>query len=552
MFGSNKIIAIDIGAGNICLGVFAPMKSGGIQLVDFAIESLGVEGGDDESRSCLITALHGLIHDHDIKPGPVLLTIPGQQVFSRFVRLPPVSEDKIDQIVRYEAQQNVPFPINEVVWDYQLIGGSEGEVDVMLAAVKLDLVETLCQAVEQLGFEPELVDVAPLALYNTVRYNYDELPACTLVVDMGARSTDLIFIEEGRVFSRSIPAGGNAITNQIMKEFDQSFEDAEEIKKTHGFVAFGGAYEAPSSEVADKVSKSVRSVMTRLHAEIGRSVNFYRTQQQGTKPGLILLTGGSSVLPYTDRFLEEKLSVKVDFLNPFQNVTVGQNIDDKEIASSANRLGEVVGSSLRKMMSCPIEIDLLPPSVRAQKAMRKKLPFFIVTAFCLVLVAGVWCAYFLKLEKLAGKRLAKIEARVCDLQVEAVEMSKVESEMALIEKKKMELINLSTSRSQRFKRVQAIHRQLPAGMWIIGLSGRDEGGSGGDKQGKDGTVRILELEGRAYVDKHPNGQSVTRFAEKLGALKEFEKSKISWMPAPGDDPVMKFKIELILNKSVQL
>ena len=113
---------------------------------------------------------------------------------------------------------------------------------------------------------------------------------------------------------------GNTITQQIMREFKVSFDDAEQLKLAHAFVAFSGAHEEVKSETIQKVSKSVRSVMTRMHAEINRSINFYRSQQGGKPPALVLLTGGTSVIPFTDTFLREKLSVEVDYFNPFLNV----------------------------------------------------------------------------------------------------------------------------------------------------------------------------------------------------------------------------------------
>jgi len=575
MFKSDRILALDIGASNIRLGIFRALRSGGIELIDFAVESLGLEGATDEGYANLSMAVKNLIREQGLKPGPALISVSGQQVFSRFVRLPPVGPDKVDQIVRFEAQQNVPFPINEVVWDYQLIGGLEGEVDVMLAAIKSDISEGICRAVMSAGLQPELIDVAPLALYNTVRYNYDQLPACTMVVDIGARSTDLIFIEEGRVFNRSIPVGGNTITRQVMKEFDQPFGDADEIKKNHGFVAFGGAYEAPSSEVADKVSKSVRSVMTRLHAEIGRSVNFYRTQQEGTGPSLVLLTGGSSVLPYMDKFLEEKLGVRVEFLNPFQNVAVGGGIPDERIAANAHLMGEVVGTSLRKMMSCPIEVNLLPQSVRAEKEMKKKFPFFIAAAFSLVLVVAVWCAYFVKLSNMSEKRLEVISARSSALKSIEREMEKVESDIAVVERRKEKLTKLAEGKSKWIEVLMAIHEQLPEGMWISGLrkkeaaspraaaSGLAFGRAGRsraaaaepEKPAEDGVERtVIELDGLAYADIHKSGESVTRLVEDLVAREEFHQSSdISWLPARGDnDHLMKFKIDLVLESSVEL
>jgi Tfp pilus assembly PilM family ATPase len=110
--------------------------------------------GEGDRIPHIVTTLKDLMHERSIKPGLALITVAGQSVFSRFVRLPPVDKDKVYQIILYEAQQNVPFPIDEVVWDYQLIGRGEGELDVMLAAIKAEIIVGLTDAVEQAGHRP--------------------------------------------------------------------------------------------------------------------------------------------------------------------------------------------------------------------------------------------------------------------------------------------------------------------------------------------------------------------------------------------------------------
>ncbi|MDR0994559.1 MAG: pilus assembly protein PilM, partial [Verrucomicrobiota bacterium] len=205
------ILTLDIGSHTLKLAEFAEVR-GGLEMTRYAVSDLGMDPQGDTDRSqYIITTIHDLLRESGCKPGPVLMSISGHMVFSRFVKLPPVEPEKVYQIIQYEAQQNVPFPMNEVVWDYQLISGNNGDVDVMLAAIKTDIIESLCDCVRFAGLTPDLVDMAPMALYNAVRYNYDNLPPCTLVVDIGARSTDLIFIEAGRVFSRNVPVAGNQI-----------------------------------------------------------------------------------------------------------------------------------------------------------------------------------------------------------------------------------------------------------------------------------------------------------------------------------------------------
>ena len=134
----------------------------------------------------------------------------------------------------------------------------------------------------------------PMALYNAFRYNYSELTGCSLIIDIGARTTNLIFVETKKVFSRSIPTGGNTITAAIAKDFNEAFGAAEERKKRDGFVSLGGSYADPEDPDAARVSKITRNTMTRLHAEITRSVSFYRSQQGGAQPARVFLAGGTA------------------------------------------------------------------------------------------------------------------------------------------------------------------------------------------------------------------------------------------------------------------
>ncbi len=552
MFASDRVLALDVGAFSLKMAEFVGLKSGGIQLVKFAIGTLEYgDEGESDRLTYIVTTIRELMREQGIKPGPVVMSVSGQSVFSRFVKLPPVDSDKVYKIILYEAQQNVPFPMEEVVWDYQLIGGGEGELDVMLAAIKAEIIENLTDSVTAGGLDPDLVDVAPTALYNAVRYNYEEIEGCTLIVDIGARSTDLIFLEDGHICIRCIPVAGNAITQQIMREFKLSFEDAEEMKRAHAYVAFGGAYEGPPSEVADRVSKSVRTVMTRMHAEINRSINFYRSQQGGSAPKTILLTGGTSVIPYTDTFLRDKLKVPVDYLNPFRNVAVSEEISAEEIAHHVHLLGEVVGLGLRRVLSCPIELNLLPPKIRARKALRKKVPYFAASAVGLVLLLGIWSGFLYKMGTLARQNLEGVRGRVEELGRVEAQLIEAEHNLRSVREKVDFLLDLGDKRTRWLEILDGIHAVIPDGMWLVALVPHVENAgdstSGGEKHE---VIRRIEITGRAYLDKVRRGEPIREFRDRLRASPFFtDETDIMWQPSPGpEDYVRQFKIVLVLQE----
>jgi type IV pilus assembly protein PilM len=206
-------------------------------------------------------------------------------VFSRFVKLPPVQGDKLAQIVEFEARQNVPWQLDEVSWDYEVVSKSDvGEVEVVLAAMKCEPLNEMHEEVVSCGIKVVGVDVGPLSLYNAFRYSYPDVDEPALVVDLGARSTNLVFVDGERFFTRNLLVGGAAVTNAIAKEFSIPFAEAERQKRSQGFVALGGAVEDHPDEGVNAMSKVMRNSMTRLHAEIMRTITFYRSQQGGSAP----------------------------------------------------------------------------------------------------------------------------------------------------------------------------------------------------------------------------------------------------------------------------
>ena len=414
MLASDKILAVDIGASTIKVGEFQISKTHGLRLLNFNHADLGLDPEHEEERKSLIVAkIRNALREKAMKARHVVFSVSGQSVFTRFVKLPPVEESKVEQIIQYEAQQNVPFPIDEVIWDHQLLGRTEqGELEVVLLAIKSDIIEDLNEGVESAGLHTEIVDVAPMALINAVRYNEGEIDGCTMVVDMGARTTNLLFLEKSRIYSRPIPIAGNAITQNIAAEFNIPFLDAERLKCAKGFVALGGAYEEPDDEQQARISKIIRNVMTRLHSETVRSINYWKSQQGGKAPTRMLLSGGSSIMPYADRFFQEKLQLPVQLFNPLRNVEISEHISREELAKCAHFFGEVVGLGLRRVTHCPLEVNLLPKSIQDRKKTQLKRPYFFGAALAVLLIPLCWLMYENKTTELKKRERDEVKLEV--------------------------------------------------------------------------------------------------------------------------------------------
>ena len=565
MLSKDRILAADIGTNAVKLAEFVPSKGGTVELLNFAIESLGLAPGEDHLRSQVVTTtLQEMMREKGIKPGPAVICVSGQQVFSRFVKLPPVDKDKIAQIVAYEAQQNVPFPIEEVVWDYQLIGSTEDEMDVMLAAIKGDIVQDLTDAATAAGLTPEVVDVAPMAVYNAARFSYPDQSGCTLLVDIGGRSTDLIFLEEGRVFIRSIPVAGNAITQQLMREFDLSFEDADLLKEQIGYVGLGGVYTNTSDERAEQVSKVCRNVMTRMHAEINRSISFYRGQQGGSKPQLLLLTGGTSKLPNTDRFFHDKLKIDVDYFNPFENVPIHDSIDTEEATNSLYQLGQVVGLALRRTLSCPIEINLMPDSIKAQKALRQRRPIFVAAGLAAVLALAVWCGYFYKMAGLAGQKYDKVNQEVTSLKGTKSKLQKIQARYDELESQVDDLVSLDPKRTEWVQILDELRTRVPEGMWLTSVVAEapltaeqiaeEAAANPSAEEDEAAPIRVPGIQGVTISGvgwkKQVSTQAPLQFRDQLreSALFSEETELISAPPPSDSEKLRRFSMRLVLEK----
>ena len=427
MLNSNTFLAVDFGAGSLKLAEFEVNEAGGLRLKQYGIKQLGAEGAQETTREkVILEVLLKLIAEKGIKAKSCNVCAPGFHVFSKFVKLPPVETSKVQQIIQYEAQQNVPFPLEEVVWDYQILGTTPGgELEVLLVAIKSDIVEGLFRVAESAGLHLQLADVSPAALCNAFRYNYGDLEDCTMLLDIGAKTSSLLFFEKGKVYSRSISIGANAITQDFSNESKMKFDEAEKLKINEGFVSLGGAYEEPENPQQAAISKIARQFMTRLHIQVNQTMQFYRGQQGGSAPQRLFLSGGASVMPYTAQFFAEKLNVPVEYFNPLRNVQIDPSIELEELARVAHSFGEVVGLGLRNLAHCPVELNLMPESTLKWQSFNQKKPYLMATVFSLVLIAAAIGWLFGKLAEVKEKELSDVKPIVENLQRKESQFKKV-------------------------------------------------------------------------------------------------------------------------------
>jgi type IV pilus assembly protein PilM len=449
MLKSKSFLAVDFGAGSLKLAEFEINEAGGLRLKQYGFRALGAEGAQESAREATIQkALQETITEKGVKAKTVNVCAPGFHVFSKFVKLPPVDAGKVTQIIQYEAQQNVPFPLEEVVWDYQILGSTAGgELEVLLVAIKADIVEGLFRVTEAAGLKLQLADVSPAALCNAFRYNYGDLEDCTMLLDIGAKTSNLLFFEKGKVFSRSINLGANSITQDFANESKKKFDAAEKTKINEGFVSLGGAYEEPENQDQAAISKIARQFMTRLHIQVNQTMQFYRGQQGGSAPARLFLSGGASIMPYTAQFFAEKLNVPVEYFNPLRNIQIDPAINLEDLARVAHSMGEVVGLGLRNLAQCPVELNLMPESTLKWQSFNQKKPYLVATVFSLVAVVA---AIGLLFDKLAGAKSEALEALHAEVEPLKKKSQQFDSARANLQKTQKDLDQIVTWMDERY------------------------------------------------------------------------------------------------------
>jgi len=412
MAESPATVALNIGSQRIGMAVFETAKNGSLVLKAYDSESIVADPALDASRiSQTRVAVADLAQRLKVGKSKVRYAISGQSVFTRFVKLPPLQDDNIEQLVTFEAQQHVPFPINEVVWDYELIE-SPGEKEVVIVAIKGDALDEINAAVNDSGMSTAEVDVAPMALYNAFRAAYGEPTETVLLIDIGAKTSNLLYIEGRRFFTRSIPVGGSAVTAAIAKEYGIPYSEAEHQKVSNGLVALGGGHTEQLEETVAALAMVIRTALTRLPAEIARTTNYYRSQHGGSAPQRIVLAGGGANLPYTLEFFQEKLNLPVEFFNPLRALSVGKNVDPSILEREAHLMGELIGLGLRGIGKSAINIDLVPAVVEQSRAADRRKPFLIGAAAVVLLGVGAWAA----MQNIAATKAADEQRKMAETQ----------------------------------------------------------------------------------------------------------------------------------------
>ncbi len=377
---SQKIAqVIDCGGAHVAAGFFSA-KDGNISLDAFYTENIGADFTSDEEWITAVFQGLKAIHQQRKFSGAVSLVIPGHLLLTKFLKIPHVAKSKRDQIVQFEAQQNIPFPLNEVVWDYEVVADDGAEFEVALVAVKLEIIDQLCTEIARLGVEVNLVEPSCMAQYNAFHHTHSEPGENILIANIGGKSSNLLFISETGFFVRNITLAGNTVTQAIAEETGLDTADAEAAKWDYIAAAHTGTESASGD-----FSKHVDAFLRRLVMEATRSIVNFRRQSGEEKVDRIYVTGGGALVPGVVEHLQEKLNLPAEYYNPLEGIVIGPEVDADYVEGYRHNVGELLGCALREFGGTKTHFNLIPPLIARQIDFRRRKPVLMAAVALLVL-----------------------------------------------------------------------------------------------------------------------------------------------------------------------
>jgi len=570
-----KILVLDLGMQSLRLAEFSIDKSGELTLSRGASRDFLLDPSMEQSRPEQIKLnVQEILKDWGLKSADVCCILPAQSVFTRVVPLdiPGGSgglKDRIEEVIQFEAQQNIPFPLDEVAWDYVTMGETaSGAVNVVFVAVKSDLLESICQSLRAVGLIVVSVTAAPLALYDAFRNTYPESSdTTTLLLDMGSRTTNLLIAGPGTFFARSIPSGGLALTAAIAKELNAELEAAEQLKITHGSVSSGSAAEKPADPLDAGLAQTIRKVMLKTQSDISRSLSFYLSSQGGQGPSRILLTGGMASLPGLREFLSEKFQRDVQLFDPLRTLTIREQSSTVSsfIETHSNNLGELIGGALTLSGETSFtKVELLPRSLMKRREFFIRLPFLSGAAALFLMNLAIWSGYFSYVNGVT-KAQTSVLSQTMDQETRlASGIRQVIEKTDSVQKTASELLSLIELRSAYPNLIADLCAKVPERyLWITDIQPVGDPpqkntsvSTGTNKISAPTVIRALTVKG-LYLDNPRQAAVIDDFVNALQssdlfAVNENEKSKIiTQRGSPnGDQWAYSFVLKIPLRNSL--
>jgi type IV pilus assembly protein PilM len=418
---TGAVWAVDIGNNSI-KALHLTAEHGSVEVIGFEnIQHGKVLTGANvkpaERDELIALSLRNFANKHDLRKDDLIVSVPGQNSFARFVNLPPVEKNRIPEIVNFEAVQQIPFDINDVQWDWQLMADSDSpETKVGIFAIKNEVVNTVVEHFSRENLQVKYVQMAPMALYNYLLFDRPDLvkseSQAIAILNIGADNTDLVVCTKSSVWQRSILMGGNTFTKAIADTFKLNFEKAEKLKRT-----------APVSKYARQIFQAMKPVFTDLVSEVQRSLGFYTSSNPTSKIVKIIALGGGTRLRGLIKYLQQTLQIPIEMPDTFKKIVMGSDVSAAKFHENVCDFGVVYGLGLQGLGLGRIKSNLLPGNIARTMAWASKSKYFTAAASILLLVSLLGFART-GLDKISYARNSRVRQETSNIINEAEQANK--------------------------------------------------------------------------------------------------------------------------------
>lgn len=306
-----------------------------------------------------------------LKGSTIAVSIPGHSAFARFAKLPPVEKKGIANLVRFEAVQQIPFPIDDVEWDYQTFASDDSpDIEVGIFAVtKAKITEVLAQYGDQ-GLVPDIITLSPVAVFNAIAYDLSFTPKTpgTVILDIGTTASDLIITEGGKVWIRTFPLGGHNFTEALASTFKLTYGKAEKLKR-----------EAETSKYKRHIFQALKPVLQELVQDVQRSIGYYRDTHPEAQISRVIGAGSTFKLIGMRKLLSQQLKMEVYRFERMKRLNI-EGAAAADFEASAPNMATAYGLALQGLGLQSIDANLMPIPVVRQAMWKRKTPWFVAAA----------------------------------------------------------------------------------------------------------------------------------------------------------------------------
>lgn len=376
----NTVWGLDI--GNSAIKAVKMMRFGNdARIVDFDI--IDIHGGEEEGNRTerVKAALQTLCTNHAFGDDPVYLSLPGDQCLFREFQLPPGSEQKVEELVDYEAKQQIPFPLDQVEMGWERYDDPGGGVGVELIVVRKNIVEEVLALTDEFKLQVQGITVSPVAQVNFVQYEFQP-QGISLILDAGYKGTDFVVMQGKYIYARTIPIGGREITRSLEGKFKVPYDKAEELKKN-----------IAQSKQADKILNVIEPTLRQLGAEIQRTIGFYKSRSKGQRVAQGYLMGHTFRLPRMAETLAGQIrEAPMTVVEGMQRIQIDRNVNPQVFSNEFPTMAVAIGLGVQGLGLSALKVNLLPKSRIRQMAVGKKKVWGVVSAAAVIV--AVVAAYF--------------------------------------------------------------------------------------------------------------------------------------------------------------